>query len=149
MAGPVDQVTGMVINLTDLKAIVNRVLEGFDHKHLNVDTPHFTDRQPTTENLVMVLWAEIVPALPDGVRLHHLRLYETKDIFADFDGGSTAAFSRAYGFSAAHRLDSPELTPEANAEVFGKCNNAAGPRPRLPGRGHRGRPRGPRRRAWS
>src|SRR5258706_6400482 len=49
IAGTPDPVTGMVINMTDLKAIVGAVLEQFDHKHLNEDTPYFKERIPTTE----------------------------------------------------------------------------------------------------
>jgi len=126
VAGDVDEQTGMVINLTELKAIVGTVLDGFDHKHLNEDTPWFRDCQPTTENIVGVLWSLIEPKLPEGVDLCRLRLYETPDIFAEYAGGQTATFGRAYGFSAAHRLDSPALTPEENVALFGKCNNAAG-----------------------
>jgi len=125
-AGPVDPATGMVINVTDLKRIVGGVLQNFDHKHLNEDTPYFTDRQPTTENIVQVLWTLITPELPTGVRLHRLRLYETDDIFADFYGGSTASFSRSYQFSAAHRLDSPQLSADENIALYGKCNNPKG-----------------------
>ncbi|MPY94650.1 MAG: 6-pyruvoyl tetrahydropterin synthase [Acidimicrobiia bacterium] len=126
VAGEVDPDTGMVINLVDLKAIVGRVLEGFDHKHLNEDTPHFRDRQPTTENIVSVLWELIFGALPAVVRLAHLRLYETPDVFADYGGGPGAAFGRGYRFAAAHRLHSPALSPEENVATFGKCNNPAG-----------------------
>ncbi|HEY0734442.1 MAG TPA: 6-carboxytetrahydropterin synthase [Herpetosiphonaceae bacterium] len=126
VAGEVDAMTGMVINVADLKQIVGRVLLDFDHKHLNEDTPYFRERQPTTENIVQVLWTLILPGLPDGVRLHRLRLYETAAIFADFYGGATATFSRSYQFSAAHRLDSPQLTPEQNIELYGKCNNPKG-----------------------
>jgi 6-pyruvoyltetrahydropterin/6-carboxytetrahydropterin synthase len=126
VAGEVDAATGMVINVTDLKRIVGEVLKGFDHKHLNEDTPYFRDRQPTTENLVQVLWELIAPELPDGVRLHRLRLYETSEIFADFYGGPTANFSRSYQFSAAHRLNSQELSSDDNVALYGKCNNPAG-----------------------
>ncbi len=125
-AGEVDPATGMVINVTELKRIVGGVLEGFDHKHLNEDTPYFRDRQPTTENIVQVLWSLITPELPRGVRLHRLRLYETTDIFADFYGGETASFGRNYRFSAAHRLDSPQLSPDENVALYGKCNNVKG-----------------------
>lgn len=125
-AGTVDPATGMVINVTDLKRIVGRVLEGFDHKHLNEDTPYFRECQPTTENIVQVLWSLIAPELPSGVRLHRLRLYETADIFADFYGGTTANFGRNYQFSAAHRLDSPQLSTEENMALYGKCNNLKG-----------------------
>lgn len=31
-----------------------------------------------------------------------------------------------YRFSASHRLDSPELSPERNREIYGKCNNPFG-----------------------
>src|SRR5687767_15319500 len=70
VAGEVDAATGMVINVTELKRIVGHVLEGFDHKHLNADTPWFREAQPTTENIVQVLWRLIAPELPEGVRLH-------------------------------------------------------------------------------
>lgn len=126
VAGPVDATTGMVINVVDLKRIVGEVLEGFDHKHLNEDTPYFQERQPTTENIVQVLWSLIAPRLPEGVRLHRLRLYETPAIFADFYGGATANFSRSYSFSAAHRLDSPALSSDENVALYGKCNNPKG-----------------------
>jgi len=126
VSGEVDETSGMVINLTELKAIVGEVLDGFDHKHLNEDTPYFRDCQPTTENIVGVLWSLIEPRLPEGVDLRRLRLYETPDIFAEYHGGDTATFGRAYGFSAAHRLDSPRLSAEENVALYGKCNNAAG-----------------------
>lgn len=34
--------------------------------------------------------------------------------------------TRRYRFSAAHRLDTPLLTPERNRAVYGKCNNPYG-----------------------
>ncbi len=68
----------------------------------------------------------IAPELPQAVRLHRLRLYETSDIFADFYGGATANFSRQYQFSAAHRLDSAQLSPDENIALYGKCNNPRG-----------------------
>lgn len=34
--------------------------------------------------------------------------------------------TRRYRFSASHRLDSPELSPEENRELYGKCNNPYG-----------------------
>lgn len=126
VAGQVDPATGMVINITDLKRIVNGVLEQFDHKHLNEDTPYFREQQPTTENLVRVLWGLIASALPAQVRLYRLRLYENDDLFAEYYGGESASFSRRYQFAAAHRLHSAELSAEQNQALYGKCNNPAG-----------------------
>jgi 6-pyruvoyltetrahydropterin/6-carboxytetrahydropterin synthase len=126
VAGEPDPTTGMVINLTDLKAIVSGVLEQFDHKDLNDDTPYFQEQQPTTENLVRVLWGQIAPQLPANCRLDHLRLYEQADLWSDYAGQVEGTFSRRYQFSAAHRLHTPALSDEANRALYGKCNNPNG-----------------------
>ena len=85
IVGVPDPDTGMVINLVDLEGAVNGVLVGFDHKHLNLDTPYFTDRIPTTENLATVLWGLIHESL-HGARLDRLRLYETDDLYVEYFG---------------------------------------------------------------
>ena len=92
VSGEPDPDTGMVINLVDLKSAVEGVLVDFDHKHLNLDTPWFADRQPTTENLAAVLWDRIADAL-DGATLSHatlsrLRLYEAEDLYVDYFGAT-------------------------------------------------------------
>ena len=88
VSGEPDPVTGMVINLVDLKAAVERVLDGFDHKHLNLDTPYFTDRQPTTENFAAVLW-ELIHGTLGNAELTRLRLYEADDLYVDYFGATT------------------------------------------------------------
>ena len=85
--GEADPETGMVINLVDLKSAVEGVLEHFDHKHLNLDTPYFKDSVPTTENLAVVLWDQITREL-EGAKLDRLRLYETDDLFVEYFGES-------------------------------------------------------------
>lgn len=85
VAGKPDADTGMVINLVGLRSVVDSVLEEFDHKHLNLDTPYFQNRIPTTENLVVVLW-ELIGERLEGARLDRLRLYETDDLFVEFYG---------------------------------------------------------------
>src|SRR6187200_1665911 len=42
--GRPDPITGMIMNMVELKALVGAVLEAFDHKHLNEDTPFFKQR---------------------------------------------------------------------------------------------------------
>ncbi len=124
--GRPDPVTGMIMNLVELKAIVNEILEAFDHKHLNEDTPYFKALIPTTENIVRVLWGLLAPRLPPGVALARLRLYEMNDLWAEYDGADAATFSRAYTFSAAHRLHAPALSDAENQALYGKCNNPNG-----------------------
>jgi len=126
IAGAPDPITGMVMNMTDLKASVGAVLEQFDHRHLNEDTPYFKERIPTTENIVRVLWGLIAPRMPEGVALARLRLYELSDLWAEYSGEEDAGFTRAYVFSAAHRLHTPQRSDTENRALYGKCNNPNG-----------------------
>ena len=41
--------------------------------------------QPTTENLVILIWKQIAPQL-EGCELHCVKLYETENIFAEYYG---------------------------------------------------------------
>ena len=85
VSGKIDPVTGMIINLTDLKKHVNVVIEKFDHKFLNLDTPYFKTDIPTTENIARVLFQLIETELKgkgDFV-LSKIRLYERSDLYVD------------------------------------------------------------------
>jgi 6-pyruvoyltetrahydropterin/6-carboxytetrahydropterin synthase len=83
--GPIDPRTGMVIDLSELKTIVNAtVVERFDHADLNAD-PLFRERIPTTENIALVVWDLLAPKLgPD--RLALVRVWEDPTLFVDYDG---------------------------------------------------------------
>ena len=83
--GPVDPDTGMVINLTDLKAIVSdTVVDRFDHADLNAD-PLFRGRVPTTENIALVVWTLLVDKL-GRERLWQVRVWEDETLFVDYRG---------------------------------------------------------------
>jgi 6-pyruvoyltetrahydropterin/6-carboxytetrahydropterin synthase len=97
------------VNLYDLKEILKQVLGEFDHKHLNLDTPYFTSRVPTTENIAGVLW-QALQRRPEIGRLEQVRLFEDEDLYAEVDArgfeGSElrrATLIRRYPFSAPHR----------------------------------------------
>ncbi|HXD98750.1 MAG TPA: 6-carboxytetrahydropterin synthase [Candidatus Acidoferrum sp.] len=83
--GPIDARTGMVIDLGELKEIVNAtVIERFDHADLNADAL-FRDRIPTTENIALAVWDLLAPKLgPD--RLSRVRVWEDPTLFVDYDG---------------------------------------------------------------
>ena len=85
VTGEADAQTGMVINLVDLESVVGGVLEAFDHKHLNLDTPYFPQRIPSTENLAVVLW-DLVARELRGAKLERVRLYETDDLYVEYFG---------------------------------------------------------------
>ena len=55
--GPVDPATGMLINISEIKERVGKVLrDRFDHKFLNQDNSSFRDVPPTAENIARQLY---------------------------------------------------------------------------------------------
>jgi 6-pyruvoyltetrahydropterin/6-carboxytetrahydropterin synthase len=128
--GAVDRNSGMVVNLYDVKQVLQGVMEEFDHKDLHLDTAIFHGRIPTTENLSVVLWDRIAEKA-QGFQLSRIRLFEEEDLYVDYEGAQRGdapevGLTRRYQFSAAHRLHSPALSEEDNRKVFGKCNNPNG-----------------------
>jgi 6-pyruvoyltetrahydropterin/6-carboxytetrahydropterin synthase len=84
--GDVDSKTGFVMDLKDLKEILNQeVLEAFDHRHLNKELPEFAKAIPTTENVAIAIWNRLKNQLSTA-RLHRVRLYESDDLFVDCYG---------------------------------------------------------------
>ena len=85
--GDVDPDTGYVIDIKQLKDVIEeRVLSRFDHKHLNLDVPEFRELNPTAENIVVVCWRLLEPAIPRG-RLHKVVLWETERNLVEYTGG--------------------------------------------------------------
>ena len=84
--GNVDQRSGFVVDLKELKEIMNReVIEAMDHRFLNQEVADFKDQIPTTENLAISIWRRLQPKL-NLAELHRVRVYETPDLFVDFYG---------------------------------------------------------------
>lgn len=86
VAGAPDPLTGMVLDLKELKDILQReVMEVFDHKFINEQVPALAGQIPTTENIARAIWRLLEGKITRGC-LHHLRLYETPDLFVDYYG---------------------------------------------------------------
>ena len=84
--GEVDPVTGFVANLDEVKRIVEQhVVSYLDHRNLNLDVPEFRELNPTTENLVVVIWGLLDGRLPG--RLARLALWETPRNYVVYEGG--------------------------------------------------------------
>ena len=80
VGGPVDDATGMVVDLAKLDQTVGTyVLDRFDHTHLNLD-PLFACRVPTTENLCKEIFTLLRNALSE-VDLEQVRVEETENNF--------------------------------------------------------------------
>jgi 6-pyruvoyltetrahydropterin/6-carboxytetrahydropterin synthase len=81
--GEPDPVTGMVVNLSDLRDVLEReIMERFDHKDLNRDTPYFEKAPPTPENFALVIESILLDALPAGT-LDRIRLHQDSELFVD------------------------------------------------------------------
>ena len=88
LEGDPDPVNGMVMDLKELKAILNReVVDRFDHRFLNKEVPPFDRTIPTVENIAIEIWNRILPSLSrPPAMLHSVRVYETSDLYVDYFG---------------------------------------------------------------
>lgn len=43
LRGPIDPINGMIMNLTDLKSCLTKILDSLDHRNLDLDVPFFKD----------------------------------------------------------------------------------------------------------
>jgi 6-pyruvoyltetrahydropterin/6-carboxytetrahydropterin synthase len=84
--GSVDAQTGFVVDLKQLKDIMNReVVDALDHRYLNKEVPEFATQIPTTENIAIAVWKRLRDKL-NVAKLHRVRIYETPDLWADYYG---------------------------------------------------------------
>ncbi|KND00469.1 6-pyruvoyl tetrahydropterin synthase/QueD family protein [Spizellomyces punctatus DAOM BR117] len=75
--GQIDPVTGMVLNITELKECMkSAIIDLMDHKNLDVDVQYFHDKPSTAENIAVFIWDNMQRILPKG-ELHEIRLHET------------------------------------------------------------------------
>ena len=88
LRGVPDPVTGMVLDLKELKEILTReIVEPYDHRFLNYEVPPFDRVVPTTENIACDIWRRLEPRLnQERHQLHAVRVYETPDLYVDYFG---------------------------------------------------------------
>lgn len=84
--GQPDPVTGYVVDLGDLKQIMQRAVAGpCDHRSLG-EVPFLRSIIPSTENLVIAFWGQLTRHIRRPATLHCVRLYETPRNFAEYHG---------------------------------------------------------------
>ena len=87
--GRPDPTTGFVMDAKKLSKIIKReVTDHLDHSNLNLDVDFIPkDLQPTTENLVILIFDRIKAALMgETCELHYIKLQETDTIYAEYWG---------------------------------------------------------------
>jgi 6-pyruvoyltetrahydropterin/6-carboxytetrahydropterin synthase len=83
VAGEPNPVTGMVLDLKELKEILEReVMQRMDHRHLNYEVAELAGQIPTCENIAQVIWQLLESKITKG-SLYRVRLYESPDLFVD------------------------------------------------------------------
>ena len=90
VAGEPDPVTGMVINISDLKVIIkDRIMAELDHKNIDKEVSYFSesDRVSTTENLAVFCWKQLVDNIPGPAVLHQVKIWETDKNIVTYTGG--------------------------------------------------------------
>jgi len=79
--------TGMVINITDLKKLIeSEVMQNLDHKNIDLDVPWFANRVSTAENIAVFIWQRLASGLPNSARLHQVKLWETEKNIVVYKG---------------------------------------------------------------
>jgi len=85
--GNPDPDTGFVYDVKRLSKIVQEhVIDKLDHKNLNVDVDFMSGKMCSIENLVIAIWQQLAPRMPEGVSLHCLKLTETPRIYVEYYG---------------------------------------------------------------
>lgn len=89
VAGEPDEETGYVIDLSDLKAIINEtIVEKCDHKNLNLDVDFLQGLIPSTENLVKAFFKELEDPIQEATAgngfLYSVTLEETERNSAEY-----------------------------------------------------------------
>ncbi|MDA7717154.1 6-carboxytetrahydropterin synthase [Flavobacteriaceae bacterium] len=86
VTGEVDMITGVVIDLKELKDIIkNEVEELLDHKNLNLDILYFKKVIPTAENICIFIWNILRDKISKDNELS-VTLYETPRNFVKYSG---------------------------------------------------------------
>ena len=87
VSGQVDPATGMVCNLVEIDACVDReIVDRFDHANLNV-LQEFEDQVPTTEVLSVVIF-DILKQSFRAAHLEKVRIEETSLNSFEYAGGA-------------------------------------------------------------
>ena len=86
VTGEVNPETGYVVDVKVLKDYIKSEIEDtFDHKNLNLEVPEFKEKNPTAENIAIVIYNKLKLVLEAHLDLE-VTLYETPRNFVSYSG---------------------------------------------------------------
>ena len=84
LVGEPDPATGYVYDMKELSKLIKKhVIDIFDHKNLNLDTPYFQHSNPTAENIAVVIYKLLRKEIENQYELK-VTLYETERNFVEY-----------------------------------------------------------------
>jgi 6-pyruvoyltetrahydropterin/6-carboxytetrahydropterin synthase len=88
VAGEVDPEIGYVMDLTELKILVEKYLvDKVDHKNLNLDVDFMKGVLPSMENIALKFWEQIEPVInTSSRRLYSIKIKETENNSVEYRG---------------------------------------------------------------
>ncbi|MEC3880666.1 6-pyruvoyl trahydropterin synthase family protein [Parapedobacter sp. 10938] len=86
--GEVDPQTGFVIDLKELKHIIEiHVIEKLDHRNVNLDVDFMRGKMASTEVLAIEIFKQLKPHVEaNGAMLHSVKLVETENNSVEYFG---------------------------------------------------------------
>lgn len=86
VVGEPDPVTSYVINLKELKNIIQKeIIDIVDHKNLNLDVPQLANTIPTSENLIILFWNLLADKFTNAT-LAKIKLSESDTSWVEYYG---------------------------------------------------------------
>ncbi len=87
--GEVNPDTGYSVNLKELSTLIRiYITDKLDHKNLNMDVDFMSGVQPSTENVAIAIWNQLLPHVNLlDCQLHCIKLYETENNYVEYFGG--------------------------------------------------------------
>jgi 6-pyruvoyltetrahydropterin/6-carboxytetrahydropterin synthase len=86
VAGQIDGRTGYVMDLAELKRVVQEaVVDHVDHRNFNLEVDFMRGVIPTSENIVVACWRVLEPRVAPA-RLVRLVLWETPNHYVEYEG---------------------------------------------------------------
>jgi len=73
---------GLAFDFTELKRVLDSVIERFDHSYLNEMSP-FDEKNPSSENVARVVYEEMEGSI-EGARLGSVEVWESPDAWVTY-----------------------------------------------------------------
>jgi 6-pyruvoyltetrahydropterin/6-carboxytetrahydropterin synthase len=88
VSGEINEDTGFVMDLTDIKLIVEeKIINKVDHKNMNIDVDFMKGVLPSTENIARKFWEQIESMINTSNRkLYSIKISETVNNSVEYRG---------------------------------------------------------------